>query len=394
MPKNNIYEISYKSSSAQLAHQVVSNLLNALIENMLNSSRTDTAAAQKFLDAQITDYEQRLMVAEQRLAKFKKANIGLMPDESGSYYQRIQRAEDALEQTRSSLDLTEQRYSELQKQLSGEKPLVGSASYESASANKLRQYQAKLAELLTQYTDEYPDVQLLKSQIANIKANEISDGSDTDMVGSGDSVEVNPVYQELKVEISKARVEVETLKIQLSQQEKALERLRKSADDIPEVEANLSKLNRDYEVTRQRYHDLVGRRESARLAQDAGQSGSDVTFRIIEPPIVPAEPSAPNRLLLLAGVLVAALGAGVGWSVLRYLIHPTFINVRQLRGSIALPVLGSVSFYLTPEHEQKRHRQLASFLVSVFLLIGVFGGVVWFRDTGTALVSAAFQSIT
>jgi polysaccharide chain length determinant protein (PEP-CTERM system associated) len=393
-PNSNIYEISYQTDSAQRAHQVVSNLLNIMIESTLNASRTDTALAQKFLEKQIADFEQRLSVAEGRLAKFKKANVGYMPDERGGYYARLQRAEEALEETRSALRLAQRRHSELRKQLSGEKPLMGSASYESAAATKLREYQRQLEALLAQYTEQHPDVQALRSQIADLKANEVSGGSDADSAGSGDSVEFNPVYQELKIEISKASVEVETLKIQLSQQEKILEDLRQSIDAMPEVEARLAQLNRDYEVTRERYVDLVERRESARLAQDAGQSGSEVTFRIIEPPVVPTFPSAPNRLLLLAGVFVAAVGAGLGWGALRYLLHPTFINLRQLRHSVALPVLGSVSLYLTPAHRRKRRMQLASFLASVILLIGVFGGVVWYRDTGAALIGGVVSGVS
>jgi hypothetical protein len=154
------------------------------------------------------------------------------------------------------------------------------------------------------------------------------------------------------------------------------------------VEAKLAKLNRDYEVTRERYLNLVERRESARLAQDAGQSASDVTFRVIEPPIVPSQPSGPERLLLLAGVFVAAMGAGLGWSLLRYLLHPTFIDPRQVRSKIGLPVLGPVSLYVSPEHRKKRRLQLVSFLSAAVLLLGVFGGVLWYRDIGTALVGS------
>ncbi len=51
--RSNIYEISYQSTSAKRSYQVVSNLLNTMIENTLSSTRTDTVTAQKFLDIQI-----------------------------------------------------------------------------------------------------------------------------------------------------------------------------------------------------------------------------------------------------------------------------------------------------------------------------------------------------
>jgi len=388
-PRSNIYEISYQSTSADHVYQVVSNLLNTMIEDTLNSTRTDTASAQKFLDSQIAEHERRLSVAEQQLAEFKKANVGYMPDEKGSYYARLQRAQDEVENTRSLLRLAEQRYTELHKQLKGEKPLLDSDSYQSPTMAKLRKYEDQLEQMLNEYTDQHPDVQALKSRIADLKANQGSDGdTGSSTTATGDEIEFNPVYQEIKVEISKASVEVETLKIQLSEKEKYVQKLKESIDVIPEVEAKLAKLNRDYEITRERYLDLVQRRESARLAQDAGQSTNDVTFRVIEPPIVPSLPSGPNRPLLLTAVLFLSLCAGLGWSLFRYLLQPTFIDLRQVGRKIGLPVLGTVRLYLSPEHRTRRRLQLATFLSAAVMLICAFGGVIIYQDIGTAVVGS------
>ena len=162
---------------------------------------------------------------------------------------------------------------------------------------------------------------------------------------------------------------------------------RSEANDS-EVEAKLARLNRDYEITRERYLDLVERRESARLAQDAGQTDSDINFRVIEPPIVPSHPSGPRRLMLLSAVLLAAVGAGLGWSLFRYLLQPTFVDLRQVRSRSDFPVLGPVSLYVSAEHKKQRRLQLASFLSAAVLLLGVFAGVAWYRDTGTAVVGS------
>lgn len=143
-----IYEISYQSDSPDRVYQIVSNLLNTLIENTLNSTRTDTVTAQKFLDTQIAEYEQRLTNAEQRLAEFKKANVGYMPDEQGNYYAHLQRAQEGVATIRSSIRLAKQRNSELSKQLKGEKPLLDSDSFQSATALRLRQYKEQLNTLL------------------------------------------------------------------------------------------------------------------------------------------------------------------------------------------------------------------------------------------------------
>jgi len=376
-PRSNIYEIHYQSTSAERAYQVVSNLLNTMIEGTLNSTRTDTVTVQKFLDKQIAEHEQRLALAEQRLAEFKKANVGYMPDEKGGYYARLQRAQDAVESTRSALLLAERRHVELIKQLEGEKPLLDRESYESASAIKIRQYQEQLDILLNQFTEQHPDVQAIRSVIADLEDNKNVEGSVKSTGVSGGETEFNPVYQEMKVDLSKAGVEVETLKIQLADHENRVKKLKDSIDVIPEVEAKLAKLNRGYEVTRERYLDLVERREAAKLGQSAGQSASDITFRVIEPPIVPIRASGPERLLLMTGVLITALAAGLGLSFLLYLLQPTYFDLQQVRQGTGLPVLGSVSLYLTHEHMKKRKKQLASFLLVTILLLCVYGGTIY-----------------
>ena len=384
--KSNIYEISYKGTSADRVYQVVSSLLNSMIENTLNSSRSDTVTAQEFLDEQIAKYEERLTTAEQALARFKKENVGFMPDEKGGYYMRLKSAQAGIENTRSAIRVAQRRASELNKQLRGENPLLGDSSAGSASAVRLRQYQEQLNVLLGQYTEQHPDVGELKSRIADLKAGMGAGESQGLATEAGDSIEFNPVYQGLKAEISKARVEVGTLKLQLVDQERYVEELKQLVDVIPEVEARLVKLNRDYEVTKGRYISLVERRESARLAQEAGESSSDVSFRVIDLPIVPTKPSGPKRILLLVGVLFASIGAGLGWGLLRYLVDPTYNSLHEVRSRTGLPVLGPVSLYLSPEYRKKRRLQLVSFLSVFVLLAGVFGGVLWYRDTGVALV--------
>ncbi|HED36448.1 MAG TPA: hypothetical protein ENJ08_19805 [Gammaproteobacteria bacterium] len=385
---NNVYEISYQSNSANRSYQIVSNLLDTMIEGTLNTTRTDTASAQKFLDAQLAVYEGRLTEAEQKLAEFKKENVGFMPDERGGYYMRLQRAQDSVKETTSALRLAQRRYAELNKQLKGESQILSSDGFQSENLKKIKQYQAQLDLLLNQYTERHPDVLALQAIIDELKAApDTSKLASTD-IGDDAEKEYNPVYQEVRVELSKASVEVEILKTQLLEQKADVENLRASIDVIPEVEAKLTKLNRGYEVTRERYLELVERKESAQLAQSADQSSSDIAFRVIEPPFVPYEPSGPPRVLLLAGVLLVAMAAALGWSFLRCMLMPVFIDLTQLVSASRLPVLGSVSLYLTAEHKRKRRFQFLSFISATLLLVVVFGASLLLREQVTALLAS------
>jgi polysaccharide chain length determinant protein (PEP-CTERM system associated) len=280
----------------------------------------------------------------------------------------------------------------MHKQLEGEVPLLDNNSYGAPRVLKLRKYREQLESLLSQYTEQHPDVIALRATIAEVIAQGGVEENELVDIGSGDSVEFNPVYQDLKADINKTSVEVETLKISLMEKEKNVEALKQSVDIIPDVEAKLAKLNRDYEITRERYLSMVERKESARLAQQVGQSGNNINFRIIDPPRVPIKPSGPNRPLLLTMVLLAAISAGLGWGWFRYLMQPTFIDISQIRDKIGLPVLGSVGLYVTAEHKRKRQLQLTFFLLVFLLLVGSYGGIMFFSEPGSKLVSGLIST--
>jgi len=389
---NNIYELSYIGKSPELVYQVVSKLLNTLIENTLDSSRTDTAAAQQFLDRQIDEYEARLSKAEQKLAEFKRANVGYMPDEKGGYYNRLQSEEKEIESLESQLRLAKKKHASMVKQLEGEAPVLDNNSYMAPKALKLRKYREELEKLLTQYKEQHPDVKALRAAIAELLASDDTAEDTFIDTSNSDTVEFNPVYQQLKAEINKASIEVETLTLKLAEKKNSLQSLKQDVDILPGVEAELAKLNRDYDITRERYLSFVMRRESARLAQAVEQSGSNIKFRIIDPPRVPMEPSGPNRLLFLTVVFVAAIAAGLGWGFLRYLIQPTFIDSSQVRNKIGLPVLGSVGLYLKDEHRRKRRLQLTGFLAVFLLLVISYGAAMIFSEPGSELVNTMLTS--
>ena len=89
-PKSKFFTISYRDIDPDVSVSVVKSLLDSFINQSVGGSRGDAESAQKFLMDQISDYEARLTAAEQRLADFKKQNVGLMPDQRGGYYERLQ----------------------------------------------------------------------------------------------------------------------------------------------------------------------------------------------------------------------------------------------------------------------------------------------------------------
>jgi capsular polysaccharide biosynthesis protein len=152
------------------------------------------------------------------------------------------------------------------------------------------------------------------------------------------------VYQQLRMDISHTDVEIAELKQQIGEGEQDVKDLRAKVNTIPETEAQLTQLNRDYEVTKAQHQALVQRLDSARLSDQAEASSEPGRFRLIEPVTRPLAAIGPNRMLLMSGALLAALGLGAALAVALNQMNPVFLTRAMLATITGLPVLGAINF--------------------------------------------------
>jgi polysaccharide chain length determinant protein (PEP-CTERM system associated) len=380
-----IYTIRFSDPSRDRALRVVQILQNNLIENTLGGKREGSEGAQKFLEAQIRELEKRLATAEDSLAAFKKAHVGLMPDNTGGYFQRLQLEIDAVSKSRSSLAVAMSRREELARQLKGDIPIVASSgsspmpqgqSSAGDTMARIKETQARLDELLLRFTDKHPDVVAARENLAQLKARR---ASEVDALRRGDAaaiaasgVSANPVYQSIQLQVNQTDVEIAQLRRELSGHQANVEELRGSLDTMPQVEAEYARLNRDYDVTKANYTALVERLEKSRLGEEASTSGS-VRFDVVEPPNADFNPISPKRSLLVVGVLFAALGMGAGLAFLLHQLRPIFTSVKTLTDGTGLQVLGSVSMAWLEHQSNNRRKSYVRYAVAVagLLLVGV-----------------------
>lgn len=376
---DSIVTISYKDPKPKLAYAVVKKVIDTLVERTLGANQTDTDVAHSFLRSQIKDYEQRLYDAEQKLADFKKKNVGIMPGQEGSYYGRLQAASDGLRKIESDLQLARNKVSILKTQIQQEVSRSVTANYD----KKIQEHEDKLNSLLLQFTDKHPDVQAEKSIIASLKKSKLdaiknaasgSEGGQLD-----DSLQLNQVYQNLQIALKQAEVNVSNIEASREEQKAQIKTLQKQLDTAPEIEAQLARLNRDYEITKAKYTELVSRLDSARISSQAEKSSEDINFKVIEPPIVPIIPVGPNRLMFNSAAIAAGIAAFFAITFLFLQLRPVFLTKKELANVTGLPVLGAVSMVLdqTDKARKKKERYIMALLGFAQLL--AFSVIVFYQ---------------
>jgi polysaccharide chain length determinant protein (PEP-CTERM system associated) len=383
----NLFTIAYTDTDPRKAQEVVQALLNIFMESTLGESRQDTDLAQRFLDQQIREYEQRLVAAEERLADFRRANVGMMPSDRGNYYSRLEGVETQLESAQLQIREVQNRRSELARQLAREQPVIqGGENWWGVASpydTRIQNMEAQIDELLLRFTERHPDVVALRRTIADLEERhrqdlELMEQSDSVSLAEHEATRTNPVFQSLRLALSAVDAEIASLRVRVRQFEDQTQDLLSRIDTIPQIEAELARLDRDYNVNRNQYNQLLQRRETAQMVQVVEERGEQVQFRVIEPPRVPRAAAGPNRPMHFTIVLVVALGAGAGLAFVLSQLRPVFDNRRALAAETGFPVLGSVSWAMSPLEKARIRLGLVSFAALAAALLLVFGGAVLF----------------
>lgn len=378
-----IFSLTYRDEKPERARQVVQELTTLFVQNNLGENRKDMESAQRFLQRQVDQYESKLDEAESRLAQFKQENRQLLPGQSG-LQEKLAEAEDRLAELRGDLEAARTRRDILQRELDQTPKMLAQgqrgfgAGPPSRAEAEYMEVRTRLENLKSRYTDQHPDVRAAQRRLDALKeemtgteemtggpgpvtgngaANGTANGAESPEgadgpEGAGEAarpavdqgIQVpNPTYSELRVAMVDRDSEIETLRQALTRQQQKVADTKQKLERVPEVEARLQKLRRDYNVMQSRYEALLSRRETAEISADRENQSDRVEFRIVEPPRVPTTPAGPPRAMYLAAVLVFGLGSGVGGAGLLALTKVTYGSVRHLHRDFDLRVIGLVT---------------------------------------------------
>lgn len=376
-PQEMYFVIEYKNSDPTIARNVVDAALNLLIEQDLGASITENEEARKRLDAEIATFDKRLTAKEQEVAVFRRLHGDELAAVSGNDRSRdLMEAE--LSRVTDELALAERRAATAQS-------LLGSSQSTSSSA-ELEKLMVELAALRSQYQENYPDIQAVKARIAEIQT-EGSSARPTD-----------PEYRRLSAEWRAARDVAAGLADRQRRLRSDLDSLTVTLGQAPRVVADLQRIERDYEQTRKNYEELIERRDRLSITANLGAGSEGVEYKVFERPqasLIPA--SQQFRIMLIAGVSLMAIGAGVAAALILTWMQRSFTQTTELQTAFGLPVLGALSEIRSQAVVEQRKRDLQRLAFAGGALIAAACIYIYWeviRLPGFALEGAATASIS
>ncbi|WP_321324122.1 XrtA system polysaccharide chain length determinant [uncultured Parasphingorhabdus sp.] len=375
--KDNLFEITAKSSAsnfsdaenAVLARDIVQKMIDIFVEENLSGDRDETSQTIKFLDAQLAQREKELQEVEQKRVQFETENLGLLPG-VGSISQRMEAARAELAQIESQISQASGSLAALNGQLAGTPPSIATPGVGGGGARgQLAQLEANLAGARARgWTDSHPDIISMKKEIAALR---VQAGKES--AGGGGYRTPNPAYSSLQSMRAERQASLAALQARKNALQSDMTQLASKQTLEPGVAAEMSRINRDHEVLKEQYDKLLADREQIKLRGQVESETDSLKFRVIDPPSSPRSPAAPNRPLLLAMVLIAGIGGGVGTAFAMGHVQTSYPTAARLEKASGLPVIGSVSQIVTSAQREIQKKKLRLFFGTSGALFGVFG---------------------
>ena len=371
------FTVSYDNRVPEKAKAGAAWLVAAFLAEHRHQRQGRASGAAEFYAKEAERIRTHVAQLEAKLAEFKKANYGQLPeltqvnmtmmDRTEAQIQQndtqarslrqervflmaqldqqraqgpdagsVRQLEDQYNRMRSTYDESHPDMIALRRQIDSLK-YGTSAGAGTSLKSQLAAKQQTLAEARQRYGEEYPDVKKLQRDIATLQARIKAGENGTVELSDG-----TPVGMQLRTQINAVDSQLASLETQNVALRAKLASLEKSVTATPQVEREYADATRDLSIAREKYEQLLNRQMDAEVSEQAIVGGGADEFRLIQAPMTPVIPAKPQRLAILLIGLVAAVILALSATIAAEALDPKVRGARDVRDLLAVSPLVAI----------------------------------------------------
>lgn len=379
------FTISYSSRDPHVAQKVTSELTSLFINENLKVRQQQSEDTTKFIATQLENARASLAEQEAKVKEFKGQHEGELPAQETSNIQILSGLQAQLQSEQDTLNSAKQQRVYLQTLIEQYRAVHASSGTAdgtpaglSAIDPELERLKAKLADLRTRYTDNYPEVENLKEEIANaektrgaLTARSKSKGTDRDAA----DVSQNSSLLQLQSQLQANQAEIANREEAIAALKGRVGAYQNRLDSAPAREQQLADLTRGYDQTKANYDDLLKKQTESAMATSMEQMQQGERFTMLDPASLPLKPDFPNRLKF------CGIGLGVGLAMaLLTVVGLEFMDDRlyseeQIKTLLPIAILSEIPEVVTASDEQNmRKRTMLGWAVAAFVVTAILAG--------------------
>jgi len=417
------FTLTFTHSDAHKTAEVVNILANQFIEEDRQFRESRAGTTTQFLAKELDDLRRQVRENEEKISRFRAANIDQLPGSTGTFQQMVARLEQDIERMDARMLNLQEKNVYLQSQIANIDPLVPIVTEQGTvaanPANRLKVLRLELIQQQSNLSDRHPDIIRLKSQIADLeaqvgvrdtsvnKANRLfilekelveakakygarhpdvtrlsreadllrreidRDRSAPLASRMAEERSDNPGYMNLRAQIIVTQSEIDSL---VRERARAMERMQdyqRRLEMGPFIDEQFNAMTLDYENAKRKFDEVSRNLHAARIAQEMDLAERGERFRINYLAMTPEKPFKPNRLLIILTGLLFGAGFAVGAAALSEGMDSSIKAADEMENVLGVPVLGTISLYDSPrqKYERRIRRAVMATYVLAFVLL-------------------------
>jgi polysaccharide chain length determinant protein (PEP-CTERM system associated) len=362
------FSISFTADNPRVAQQVTTELTSMFMQENLQQHENMAKGTEDFLSNQLQDARRALDEQDQKLAEFKRKNLGALPDDQQTNLQVLASINTRLAAVTEELNRAEQDKAYAQSLLTQQEatwkavnqPGSDNTSTETLQ-DELNKMKAQLSVLQGRYTDDYPDVVKLKGNIAQLEkqiADQNSQKAAAKPAASGALAQnagaaapassqtqdesTPPSIQQLRARLRQNDI---FIKSETQEQAKLQQQARGYESRLqvtPAVEEEFKQLTMGHEQALKFYNNLLASRDQSQMSVDLESRGQGEQFAVLDSADLPQAPSFPVWWQFALGGMAGGLALGLGIATLFELRDKALRDEKDVEFYLQLPTLATV----------------------------------------------------
>ena len=346
MVGKDLIRIDFTSGQPEGMKETLESVSRHFVEQLLAPERSSISDSSDFLKQHIDQQREELDEAEYALAQFKNKNANLLPELHVTNISRLNHLRQALAEKEAMLAGMKKGLGDLNQQLSKTNPIIGRLE------ESIVELRGELTLLRSRYTDNHSKVQAVLRKLKRLEEERgvaISESDDvidheklwdiasTKVMNASDGRQ--PLLISQLQSLQKAQHKSESLDAEVQVIRDMVKELEQTVSNFGQSEHELIRLQRDLDVKKELYADLLKRFEMARVTGSLSKFEESKRIKIIDLPYNPTRPINLPLVVFILGGLFGGLFLGCGLATIFALTDTKLRSCEKLEQITGVPVL-------------------------------------------------------
>jgi len=376
----NAFTIAFRGSDPRTIRDVTAELAARFIDANSDETRREAYTTIDQLEEQIETVKTQLEKIENERAGYLIRNPDAIAGQEQSMLGQMnslsmirQSQQSSIDALRAQISANEQLLAAMKSQDTVEpEPPLAYGQTEGQLRSRRAESEAQLRQLLIKYTEKAPEVVAVRVQLEaiNRELDDLKNKSEQDRVARRAARNANPQAQSMEIKIATDRKELERKQADLERTNAQIAELQSRLRSTPLLATEATKIERDYDVLRKRYDDLIAKRDNAKFGAKVINDFSGETFRMQDPANLSEVPVSPKRRLLYPlSLLIGLLTGLIAAMAIEARAVTTIRDAKDVAHYTRLPLLVTVPKIVTEQERRWLPLITTAKVLGVLLLI-------------------------